>query len=497
MVVRHVHAPETRPTDDVPVVPLIVRGQVISDDLISFADRGTSSFRTADPHRYLDRLPLRGVDGLADLQALRTADILDFLTELGTRLHVGTNPYLARARDFSYDAAPTTPPILDEEYRLITASFQREVLEEVLGEAAPYIEGWVARTRSTGQIVRTRAFGSRGIHIVAGNSPLISALTIIRAALTRSDAIIKSPSNDPFTAAALVQTMCDFAPDHPVTRHISVAYWQGGDEQFEQRLYHPANVEKICAWGGLASVKHVTKYIQPGLELISLDPKRSCSIIGPSAFRDAETIADAAHRVAVDIGQINQVGCVNARVVYVISGTDHEGLAKANRLGQLAYEAMLALPEHVSTTPKTFDPALKAEINAIRPQDEWYRVIGGVHGEGAVIVSQLPEPVGFAAALNCRVANFVPVDGIDDITRYIDAYTQTAGVYPEEFKDVLRDVLPRIGVQRFVTLGFACAGSFGTAQDGIEPVRRMLKWIVDEDSTALPVIAGQSAGRVG
>ena len=42
----------------------------------------------------------------------------------------------------------------------------------------------------------------------------------------------------------------------------------GGDEALEAKLYQPHNIEKICAWGGFASVKHVTKYIQPGIELI-------------------------------------------------------------------------------------------------------------------------------------------------------------------------------------------------------------------------------------
>src|SRR3546814_5944892 len=37
------------------------------------------------------------------------------------------------------------------------------------------------------------------------------------------------------TAAA--RTMIDMDPDHPLTRHLSVAYWKGGDEEVEQYLY--------------------------------------------------------------------------------------------------------------------------------------------------------------------------------------------------------------------------------------------------------------------
>jgi acyl-CoA reductase-like NAD-dependent aldehyde dehydrogenase len=166
---------------------------------------------------------------------------------------------------------------------------------------------------------------------------LVSGITILRSALTRSDAIIKAPSNDPLTAMAIARTLCDIAPDHPVTRHLVVAYWKGGDEQVEEQLYRPENIEKIVAWGGLASVKHVTRYIQPGLELIALDPKRSATIIGPEAFDNEETLREVAVRAACDVGTGNQEGCVNARVIYVMSGTDPAGLDKANRLGELVY----------------------------------------------------------------------------------------------------------------------------------------------------------------
>jgi hypothetical protein len=77
----------------------------------------------------------------------------------------------------------------------------------------------------------------------------------------------------------------------------------------------------------------------------------------------------------------------------------------------------------------------------------------------------------------------VPLDAVSDIARFVDAYTQTVGVYPESLKSQLRDTLPMFGAQRFVSLGFACGASFAGPQDGFEPVRRMCKWIVDENCT--------------
>lgn len=283
-----------------------------------------------------------------------------------------------------------------------------------------------------------------------------------------------------------MRSLCEYAPDHPVTRHLSVAYWKGGDESFERRFYLPANIEKILAWGGFASVKHVTKYIQPGLELISLDPKRSISVIGAETFNTEELMQAAAARVAADIGGLNQVGCVNARKVYLLTGTESAGLEKANRFGDLAYRAMMALPERFSTKPKSVDAELKSNVEALRFQEDWYNVIGGEDDEGAIIVSQLPEAVSFDASLDNRVANFIPVDSIDEVAADVDAYTQTVGVYPEAFKRELEDVLPLYGAQRIVSLGYAVlADSAGGPQDGIEPIRRMTKWIVDENCDAL------------
>jgi hypothetical protein len=108
-------------------------------------------------------------------------------------------------------------------------------------------------------------------------------------------------------------------------------------------------------------------------------------------------------------------------------------------------------------------------------------VIGGKDNEGAIIVSQLDDVVDFYPRLSGRVANLVPIDSLADVGRFINAYTQTVGVYPEALKRQLRDELPLFGAQRLVTLGYAMTANPALPQDAIEPMRRMVKWIVDED----------------
>lgn len=466
-----------------PIAPMIIRGEVITDDLIEVGGRGGDlAFLTPDAHKYIDRLPLGNPAKLADLYQLSFDDILDYAVELGARLAFSKNPYLQEACELSYLTAPTTPSIVKGSYmglqNLLSREFITEMAESTVG--VKYLEGWVPQTLQDGTELEVRCFGARTLHIVAGNAVSLSLWTIIRNMVLRSDAIIKAPSNDPFTALAIARTMVDMEPDHPLTKHLSVAYWKGGDQALEQRLYQPQNLEKIVAWGGFASMKHVTQYVQPGLELISLDPKRSASIIGEDTFASEASMREAAVRLAADIGAINQKGCVCARVIYVQSGTDADGLERLNTFGQYVYEAMLGLPNTLSTKPKSYDKNLKAHVDALRLDDEWYKVIGGEEGEGAIICSQIPEPVSFSTLLDDRTANLVPVDELSEMLDAVDAYTQTVGIYPESIKDKLKDVLPLYGAQRIVSLGYAAAMKFAAPQDSIEPMRRMGKWISNQ-----------------
>ena len=192
-------------------------------------------------------------------------------------------------------------------------------------------------------------------------------------------------------------------------------------------------------------------------------------------------LEEAAARIATDVGAVNQNACASCRLVYVMCGTDDDGIATLSKLGKLVYEKMMGLPPDLSTKPKSYDPSLKADVDALRLMDDWYEVIGGEDGEGAVIVSHTPEAVDFADALDDRTVNLIPVDTMDEILDAVDAYTQTVGVFPHELIGELRHKMSLHGAQRFVSLGYAFNGPGVIGpQDAIEPVRRMCKWIVVE-----------------
>jgi hypothetical protein len=206
-------------------------------------------------------------------------------------------------------------------------------------------------------------------------------------------------------------------------------------------------------------------------------------------------MAEASERAAADIGIMNQGGCLNARVVYLESGTDDAGVQAAVKFGQLVFNAMQALPEDLSSPHPAFDADLKAELDGIRYSED-FRVIGGRTNEGAVVVSQLDEPVDFADRLDCRVANIVPVDSIDDALRRLTIQTQTIGIYPDSLKPQIRDACALRGGQRIVSLGFATSGNWAGPHDAIEPMRRMVRWIRDDYQDQLSGSIHVAEGRL-
>jgi Acyl-CoA reductase (LuxC) len=470
-------------------VPFVIRGVVIDEMSIEHKGDGFV-FETPDP---IEMLPLLRIPagGLDELHRVSLAEVIDFLSDLGKRLDPATNPYMAEALELSLLTSRLPARVLrtiyDDQLRYF---FRRDLLRDAvnrrLGIAA--VEGWVSETGPDGRDVRVRAYGARIAHVIAGNTPGVAAATIARSALTRGDAIIKTPSNDPLTAVAIARTMIDMDPDHPLTKHVSALYWKGGDEAVESAIFHPTVIDKIVAWGGARAIENVARYVGPGLELISLDPKRSMSLLGAESLTDLASGASAAERLARDVGLFNQEGCVNSRVAYVdVTGVEN-ARERLISFGEAVSAAIVDLPADYSSPVDFLPLELQDAIDAAMLFDD-PTVIGAGDGTGGVIVSADDEPVDFAQHLAGRFVNLVPVRGFSRVIDAITSEVQTVGVWPPQLRLDLRHDLALAGVQRIVTLGGATNlfGNQTIPQDGIEVLRRMCRWIVDEgDGTESP-----------
>jgi hypothetical protein len=107
-------------------------------------------------------------------------------------------------------------------------------------------------------------------------------------------------------------------------------------------------------------------------------------------------------------------------------------------------------------------------------------VVGGGTGAGGVLISWDERPVDYTVLLAARYLNLVPVRGLADVTEGIPSTSQTCGVYPPSLREAMRDKLALAGVQRVKTLGTRGGDNQAVPQDGVEVLRRMCRWIIDE-----------------
>ena len=296
-------------------------------------------------------------------------------------------------------------------------------------------------------------------------------MSVIRGALTKGVHLIKIPSNDLFTATALLRGLEALAPGHPLSRSFCAVYWRGGEETVESRLFRPQFFDKLVAWGGESTIRTAVKYIGPGFELVSFDPKTSISMLGREVFASPASLAEAADRAAIDATIMNQQACVSSRIQFVEGSIEEIDRYCEALLPRLGLERQTA-----SATGRPVPGNLRDEIDGLRDMQPYYRVWGGYDGRGLVIRSD--EPVEFQP--DGKMVNVVPVKRLEDALRYVNIATQTIGVFPSSRKAGLRNLLAAAGAQRVVELGAAGTVQAGLPHDGFLPLSRFVRWVNDE-----------------
>jgi hypothetical protein len=414
---------------------------------------------------------------LPPLLDVKLAEIIDFLVETGERLQLDRNTHLQECLELIAATNPLPRRVVENLYRQAPYYLNRQLLESIVDSNfanREALDGWVERVDVYGNKGAIRAFPPRMVHMLAGNAPSGCVSSIAQGALVKAVNLFKMPSSDPFTTVAVLRTMAEIDPKHPVVRSMSAVYWAGGDTSIERTLYRPQYFDKIVAWGGGEAISNVIQYLGPGIQLISFDPKSSISMIGREAFESEDRIAEVAELLAADTTVFNQEACLASRYAFV------EGLS-SQRPQIESFCAKLAQRLNVD---RDFASAVSPPLSADRREEIQVMeamgdlaVWGAFDGRGLVILSD--RPLEFQPTH--KTSNVVMVESLDDAVRYVNVATQTVGVYPYERKTRLRDRLASAGAQRLCRLGTANAHVLGSPHDAMYPLQRFVHWMGDDD----------------
>jgi hypothetical protein len=452
--------------------PFFVRGELIEGDEVGHTSRDLGANFTT-PELDLDQVitPRSELPPLLDIEL---SEIIDFLVATGEALALDRNPYMQECLELLAATNPLPRRVVENLYRSAPRLLQRASLESMVSSnfADPNVlDGWVTRVDERGNRGHLRAFPPRMIHMLAGNAPAGCIASIAQGALVKGVNLFKMPSSDPFTTVAVLRTMADLDRDHPVVRSMSAVYWPGGDEVVERTIYRPQFFDRIVAWGGGPAIANVIKYLGPGIQLISFDPKSSISMIGREAFESDETLADVAERVAADTTIFNQEACLASRFVFIEGERGDVERFCAELAGRLAVDRDFA---SASAPPLPSD--LRDEIEVMATMGE-LKIWGDYDGSGLVVLSD--QPVDFHP-MN-KTSNVVMVSALEDAVRYVNVATQTIGIYPPTRKTELRDRLAGAGAQRVCRVGTANQHVPGGPHDAMFALQRFVHWMGDDD----------------
>lgn len=401
-------------------------------------------------------------------------EIIDFLAAVGKRMDLETNPHLQHALEASAAFSALGPRILAQGYRGLRQAFDPESLwfqvDKEVGREV--LDGWKVVPDLTGKTRRVRAFPPRLLHIMAGNAPGVTAASIVRGALTKGVHLLKLPSNDLFTGTAILRTMAEVGPGHPVTQSFSCVYWRGGDPEVESALFRAQYFDRLVAWGGDAAIRSALQYVGPGFDLVSFDPKVSISLLGQEALASEEVMRSSAAAAACDATLFNQEVCAASRFIYAEG--DRAALTRWCELlvSELGLERDLA----DAVVPTLLSADIRAEVEVLQSMSPVYEVFGAADGTGLVILSD--DPVGFHPS--AKTVNVVRVPSLHDALRHVNVATQTVGIFPPSRAAELRDELAAHGMQRLVPLGKVINVAPGYPHDGFFALHRFVKWLVDE-----------------
>ncbi len=466
----------SQPTGGAPVsAPFFLRGELVegSATIQRSRDLGVDF---AIPEVNLDRavFPRSEVPPLLNVAL---AEIIDFLVETGQRLLAADNQYMQECFDRMASTHILPRSVIETVTKHAVSYLDKRILMAEVEQNFPdprALDEWVPKQDFTGRQSFVRAFGPRLIHVLPGNSPGVAVKSIAQGAMVKAVNLFKMSSADPFTMVAILRTMADIDPGHPIVRSMSAIYWRGGDAGVENTLYRPQYFDKIVAWGGGDAINNVIKYLGPGFQLVSFDPKTSISMVGREAFTSQETLEDAANRAAIDVMILNQEACAASRYQFV-EGSQ----AEVDRFCALLQQRIAERAE-ASGDARPMAMDLREEVEALSLMDDEYGVWGQPDGKGLVIRSE--EPVDFHP-IN-KTANVVRVDSLDDAVRYVNVATQTIGFYPCERIAAYRDRLASGGAQRITHLGEAGPATIGNPHDAMYPLHRFVHWMAHEDGSA-------------
>jgi long-chain-fatty-acyl-CoA reductase len=395
-----------------------------------------------------------------ELDQLTIRDIGELLARVGREWLRDGSPWRRWALRRTADLTGYHPEMIASDHLLFgewlssPASIYDQVSSE-LGDEHVFDE-WIPQQASY-----IRAYG-RGlaIHVLVGNLPLASLYSLVRGIISRNVNLAKLPSRDPISVHALVRTMLEVAPDHPITRATSLGFWSR-DADVGTRALRAADVAVV--WGGTDAIESIGAATGGATPIVAFGPKRSLAVVDLTA-PDAD-VGTAAKRLAFEATYYDQEACFSPQRVLVVGPLEPFLDALVSALTRLSDRMPLVTPSSDVLAHRTMS------VMASRFLAHEVRRAGDAH----VVVTPHWDDVDEHPLT--RTLYVHPIASPSDAAAHIDRDTQTIAVHPWSTGHANRDAWAAAGADRIVDLGMSRHPRQGFSHDGMRWLQQMVRFV--------------------
>jgi long-chain-fatty-acyl-CoA reductase len=404
---------------------------------------------------------------LKQLHDLPTDEIILFYSKVGT---LWCNPeYSWRKKMIEYSSRVTgfDRCIIERDIEIFAhyienRAQQYDQLEAELGSRF-ILDEWISKF----DILLHAQPKGRVLHILVGNIPMASMFSIYRASLVKNQTIAKLPSRDVFTTLFFVLSFFDVDPNHPVTKSMSVLYWQR-DNKACDRIYD--RMDAICAWGREDAINAIRSKCRYGTDIIEFGPKKSLSVVDIAKDMDKSKIENAAMKVAHDASVYNQEACFNSQQL-IVRCDDNQFEFLIDKIKEWMNQYLDIFPKGFTS----FDVHADCSIKIMEEQFNGSSVIFSENNNWAIIINN-KDHVIYNHPLN-RTLYIFRIESLAQVEDFVDKNVQTVGVFPWDLSYKIRDRITEKGAKRVCEIGCNNFPRAGWTHDGMYAMRRLVELV--------------------
>ncbi len=237
-------------------------------------------------------------------------------------------------------------------------------------------------------------------HVIAGNTPLLAWVSVIRALLVRSASLVKLPSNASARWAHLLQrSLAEVTPE--LAACVFLAEWPGGTRDLDAALCSQSDM--VMAHGSDGTLRDLRALCPAGTPFVGYGHRVSFGLLLPGAG-----IPDAARGFAKDVLIYDQGGCLSPQTIYVLGSFD-----EAVRFAAIFADALASVSaEHPLPVRDGLAAGAVSEARALAWMEDGAAIWPGEEGRWTVIAR--PERA-FRGSPTYGIVSVQPVGSLSDL----------------------------------------------------------------------------------